>query len=241
MAENDLPDYTTLTVQLLSAYVANNSVESSDLAALIQSTRAALIGDIATPEPVPAVVEHAPAVSIRRSLASKEFLLSLIDGKPYKTLKRHLASHGLTPDQYRERYGLPKSYPLVAPAYADMRRAVAQRTGLGQRPAPTPTPVEAEPVKTPKAKAPRKAAAKTGVAAPLDVTPAVETAPAQSAAPAKTQKPKAPRKAKTVASPAAEATIVEAKAKTARKPKAQDTAEPKPVKPPRKTLGISAG
>ncbi|MFC3443373.1 MucR family transcriptional regulator [Sphingobium rhizovicinum] len=230
MAENDLPDYTTLTVQLLSAYVANNNVDSGDLASLIQSTRAALIGEVAAPEPTPAAVEHAPAVSIRRSLASKEFLLSLIDGKPYKTLKRHLASHGLTPEQYRERYGLPKSYPLVAPAYADIRRAVAQRTGLGQRPAPA----EVQPVKTPKAKPSRKAATKAAtkaiVAAPVEAAPTVATAPVESAAPAKTQKPKAPRKAKTVAAPATDTIIVEAKAKPVRKTKA-----------PRKTLGISAG
>ena len=65
-----------------------------------------------------------PAISVRKSLASADFILSLIDGKPYKTLKRHLAQHGLTPEQYRERYKLPKSYPMVAPAYSEARRAV---------------------------------------------------------------------------------------------------------------------
>ncbi|WP_150295078.1 MucR family transcriptional regulator [Sphingobium estronivorans] len=133
MADTEQTDTTTLAVQLLSAYVANNRVESSDLAALIQSTRAALVDEPAATEAAP--VEYVPAVSIRKSLASKDHLISLIDGKPYKTLKRHLAANGLTPEEYRARYGLPKAYPMVAPAYAEMRRDVAQRNGLGQRPA----------------------------------------------------------------------------------------------------------
>src|SRR3546814_16647843 len=68
-----------------------------------------------------------PAVSVRKSLASSEHILSLIDGKPYKTLKRHLAVNGLTPDEYRERYGLPKSYPLVAKSYSEARRRSEER------------------------------------------------------------------------------------------------------------------
>lgn len=77
---------------------------------------------------------HTPAVSVRKSLSSPEYLVSLIDGKRYKTLKRHLASHGLTPDTYRERYGLPASYPMVAPEFAAKRREIAGRIGLGRRP-----------------------------------------------------------------------------------------------------------
>lgn len=131
MADTPQPDYTSLTVQLLSAYVTNNIVPSDQLSALIQSTRAALIAETA---PAPAeTVEHVPAVSIRKSTASHDHILSLIDGRPYKTLKRHLAAHGLTPDSYRERYGLPDSYPMVARAYSEQRRAVAQKLGLGQR------------------------------------------------------------------------------------------------------------
>ena len=78
---------------------------------------------------------YTPAVTVRKSLASRDKIISLIDGKPYSTLKRHLGSHGLTPAQYRERYGLKADYPIVAPAYAEKRRALAKKIGLGARPA----------------------------------------------------------------------------------------------------------
>ncbi|MFY9351992.1 MucR family transcriptional regulator [Sphingobium sp.] len=132
MADNETADVTTLTVQLLSAFVSNNTVSSESLADLIKSTRAALTDDISAPAP-PAEPEHVPAVSIRKSLASDQHIISLIDGKPYKTLKRHLSSHGLSEKEYRERYGLPASYPMVAPAYSAARRAVAERLGLGRK------------------------------------------------------------------------------------------------------------
>jgi len=129
------PDVAALTVQLLSAYLSNNSVPSGGLADLIRSTRDALTGEGAAAVAEPEV--HTPAVSVRKSLASPEHIISLIDGKPYKTLKRHLSSHGLTPADYRSRYGLPADYPMVAVAYSDHRRTVAQRTGLGsKRPKP---------------------------------------------------------------------------------------------------------
>lgn len=132
MADNENTDVTALTVQLLSAFVSNNTVSSESLADLIKSTRAALTDDISPPAP-PAEPEHVPAVSIRKSLASNQHIISLIDGKPYKTLKRHLSSHGLSEKEYRERYGLPASYPMVAPAYSAARRAVAERLGLGRK------------------------------------------------------------------------------------------------------------
>jgi predicted transcriptional regulator len=78
--------------------------------------------------------EFVAAVTVRRSLASKDYLLSLIDGKPYKTLKRHLSGHGLTPAEYRERYGLKSDYPMVAQNYAEMRRGLAKKIGLGRKP-----------------------------------------------------------------------------------------------------------
>jgi len=77
--------------------------------------------------------EFIPAVSVRRSLASKDHIISMIDGKPYRTLRRHLSTHGLTPEEYRERYGLKADYPMVAPAYAEMRRAMAKKIGLGRK------------------------------------------------------------------------------------------------------------
>lgn len=125
-------DVAALTVQLLSAYLANNTVPSDDLAALIRSTRAALTETEAEPVEDEAPT-HTPAVSVRKSLASPDHIISLIDGKPYKVLKRHLATHGLTPTTYRERYNLPASYPMVAPSFAAHRRAIAEKIGLGRK------------------------------------------------------------------------------------------------------------
>ena len=132
MAEDETgADQVALTVQLLSAYLAKNAVAPEDLAGLIRSTRTALAADLAPPPAETAPPAHTPAVSVKKSLASPEHIISLIDGKPYKTLKRHLTSRGLTPEQYRERYSLPANYPMVAPSFAAMRRAVATRIGLG--------------------------------------------------------------------------------------------------------------
>ncbi len=77
--------------------------------------------------------EYVPAVSVRRSLASKDHILSMIDGKPYKALRRHLTTNGLTPDQYRERYGLRSDYPMVSENYSAARRDMALRIGLGSK------------------------------------------------------------------------------------------------------------
>lgn len=74
-----------------------------------------------------------PAVSVRKSLASRDHIISMIDGKPYKSLKRHLARHGLTPADYRRRYNLKPDYPMVAPAYSEARREMARKIGLGQK------------------------------------------------------------------------------------------------------------
>jgi predicted transcriptional regulator len=129
---------TELTVDLLAAFVSNNTVGAKDLPELIASTYAALAaleggaGETAEPEPA-AEPEYPPAVSVRKSLGKREHILSMIDGKPYKTLKRHLSRHGLTPAEYRARYNLPADYPMVAPAYSEARREVAKRLGLGRK------------------------------------------------------------------------------------------------------------
>jgi predicted transcriptional regulator len=81
-------------------------------------------------EPAPT---YEPAVTVRKSLSSPDHIISLIDGKPYKTLRRHLSGHGLTPEQYRERYNLKPDYPMVAPSYAEARRAMAKKIGLGSK------------------------------------------------------------------------------------------------------------
>ncbi|WP_336967411.1 MucR family transcriptional regulator [Sphingobium aromaticiconvertens] len=109
MSEAETFDLTTLTVELLSAYFANNVVASEDLAGLIQSTRSALAGTSAPDDEKPDAPVHKPAVSIKKSIASADHLINLIDGKPYKTLKRHLTSDGLTIAEYKERYKLDTS------------------------------------------------------------------------------------------------------------------------------------
>jgi predicted transcriptional regulator len=121
-----------LTADIVAGYAAHNSVSGSDLPKLIQNTYQALSSlgegslDAAAPN------EHLPAVSVRKSLADPNFLVSLIDGKPYTALKRHLTKHGLTPEEYRQRYGLKADYPMTAPAYSEKRRTLAKAIGLGR-------------------------------------------------------------------------------------------------------------
>ncbi len=131
------PDLTTLTATIVSAFASHNALRGKDLPKLIAKTHAALagLGSAQAGEPAAeAAEEFTPAVSARKSLGKREVILSMIDGKPYKTLKRHLSRHGLTPDDYRARYKLPADYPMVAPAYSEARRDVAKRLGLGRKP-----------------------------------------------------------------------------------------------------------
>ena len=97
-----------------------------------------------------AAEEHTPAVSVRKSLSSKDHIISLIDGKPYKSLRRHLGSHGLTPEDYRQRYGLKADYPMVAPAYAEQRREMAKKIGLGRKPRQAGTEADQAPASQPR-------------------------------------------------------------------------------------------
>lgn len=87
----------------------------------------------ADPEQSQVPEEHTPAVSARKSLASPDRIISMIDGKPHRTLKKHLATNGLTPAEYRERYGLKPDYPMVAPAYSASRSEMAKRIGFGRK------------------------------------------------------------------------------------------------------------
>jgi predicted transcriptional regulator len=81
-----------------------------------------------------AVAQYTPAVTARKSLASRDHIISMIDGKPYKTLRRHLTTNGLTPEEYRARYNLKADYPMVAEAYSEARRTMAKSIGLGRKP-----------------------------------------------------------------------------------------------------------
>ena len=136
MTDSTTQDLASLTVDLLSAYVANNMVRADDLAGLIRSTHKALasIGEAAAVAAIAPAPDYVPAVTARKSLASPAHIISMIDGKPYKTLKRHLSGHGLTPAEYRQRYNLPVTYPMVAPDYSEARRVVAHALGLGRKP-----------------------------------------------------------------------------------------------------------
>jgi predicted transcriptional regulator len=98
--------------------------------------------------------DQPPLTTAQKSLASSEYIVSFIDGKPYKMLRRHLTKHSLTPDEYRARYGLDADYPMVAEAYSMARRAVAKKIGLGRKPVPRRTRGPAVPA-APAAKAPR--------------------------------------------------------------------------------------
>ncbi len=133
MAENSGDgSYIELTAQIVSAYVGNNSVPSAEIASLIGQVHAALkrvSGGQATTLAEPAK----PAVSVKRSI-NPDFLVCLEDGKKFKSLKRHLRTqYNMTPEQYREKWGLPADYPMVAPNYAVARSQLAKQMGLGQQ------------------------------------------------------------------------------------------------------------
>src|ERR1700731_3776051 len=124
--------YIELTADIVSAYVRNNSVQSADIANLIGQVYSALKrvsgGQAAAPaEPLK------PAVPIKRSV-TPEYIVCLEDGQKFKSLKRHLRTrYGVTPEQYREKWGLPPDYPMVAPKYAEARSQLAKQMGLGQQ------------------------------------------------------------------------------------------------------------
>jgi len=121
----------TLTADIVAAHVSNNSVSVSDLPTLIQNVHGALTGlgrAVAEPE-----VKQEPAVSIRASV-KPDYIVCLEDGKKLKMLKRHLMTHyQMTPEQYRAKWNLPADYPMVAPNYAEQRRSLAKKIGLGTK------------------------------------------------------------------------------------------------------------
>ena len=125
-------DLIDLTADIVSAYVSNNSVSANDLPRLIADVHQALTrthGGTAEPEPEPLK----PAVNPKKSVFP-DFIVCLEDGKKFKSLKRHLRTHyDLSPEEYREKWGLPNDYPMVAPNYAAARSQLAKKMGLGQQ------------------------------------------------------------------------------------------------------------
>jgi predicted transcriptional regulator len=154
-SEDQKPSVLDLTAEIVSSFVSNNHVNVAGLEALIGSVHGALLrsmeGEPATAEPEP----QKPAVAIKKSV-TPDYIICLEDGRQFKSLKRHLsAKFGMTPDEYRAKWGLPKDYPMVAPAYSQSRSDLAVKLGLGRKPAAEPA---AKPAKA-KRPARKKAAA----------------------------------------------------------------------------------
>ncbi len=126
------PELVELTTKIVSAYVSNNAVVATDLPHLISETHAALIratGSIVQPERE----EQKPKVPVKKSVLP-DYIICLEDGKKFKSLKRHLRKHyNLSPEEYREKWGLSHDYPMVAPNYARARSDLAKKMGLGTR------------------------------------------------------------------------------------------------------------
>ena len=125
-------NYIELAADIVSAYVSNNSVPSGDLPTLISEVHSALLkvggGTIEIPAEAPK-----PAVPVKKSV-TPDYIICLEDGKKFKSLKRHLRTqYNMTPEQYREKWGLPVDYPMVAPNYAKARSELAKEMGLGQQ------------------------------------------------------------------------------------------------------------
>ncbi|MGX8014315.1 MucR family transcriptional regulator (plasmid) [Mesorhizobium sp. ORM8.1] len=142
-ADHNLDSLIELTADVVSAYVSNNPVPVADLPALIDQVHSALKGttggvSVAEPEALK------PAVPIKKSVMA-DYIICLEDGKKFKSLKRHLSTrYGLTPDEYRAKWGLATDYPMVAPNYAAARSALAKTMGLGRKPKEPETPAPAK-------------------------------------------------------------------------------------------------
>jgi predicted transcriptional regulator len=151
------PNYLELVAELVSAYISHNALPAAELPSLIDAVHTALrqtsSGKNEQAEPAPR-----PPVPIRKSI-TPDHLISLEDGKPYRSLTRHLAKRGLTPDAYRAKWGLPPSYPMVAPNYAQRRSELAQALGLGQRRRRAEPPSTPEGARPPSGRRGRKKAA----------------------------------------------------------------------------------
>jgi len=165
MSEETNLNAVELATELTIAWLGNqnNRVLADDVPAFLRTMHATITELSGAPAATPAAEdetapaeEFTPAVTVRKSLASKDHIISLIDGKPYKTLRRHLATHGLTPEEYRKRYGLKSDYPMVSENYSAARRAMAHKIGLGQkgRAAKASTTAAATPARKPRAKSP---------------------------------------------------------------------------------------
>ena len=128
----DSTNYIALTAEIVSAYVSNNTVASSDIPALISQIHGALLR-VSAGGALPSSELLKPAVPVKKSI-NPDFIVCLEDGKKFKSLKRHLRTqYGMSPEQYRDKWSLPADYPMVAPNYAAARSQLAKQMGLGQQ------------------------------------------------------------------------------------------------------------
>ncbi|MBX3569369.1 MAG: MucR family transcriptional regulator [Rhizobiaceae bacterium] len=146
-----------LTAAIVSAYVSKNSVPMANLAELLANVHASL--DKLGAKSAPPAAAPVPAVPVKKSI-TPDYLISLEDGRKFKSLKRHLATHhGMTPDQYRQKWSLPSDYPMVAPNYAATRSALARSMGLGRKAeaeqAAEPEPAVEMPARKPRGRKPK--------------------------------------------------------------------------------------
>ena len=146
LIEREAPDLTELTTTLVAAHVSNNHIQPSEIGTLIAAMHAALTGLGNDAAPAAPTTEKLTPAQIRKSV-TPDAIISFIDGKSYKTLKRHLTGNGMTMEQYRERFGLPRDYPSTAANYSAQRSALAKNFGLGQQ-REKAAPMAAEPEET---------------------------------------------------------------------------------------------
>jgi predicted transcriptional regulator len=133
MADSAGKSFIDLTAEIVSAYLSHNSTPASEVPALISQVHAALLRVSTGRSETPQEPAKKPAVSVKKSM-TPDYLVCLEDGKHFKSLKRHLRTqYGMTPEQYRDKWGLPADYPMVAPNYAVARSALAKKMGLGQQ------------------------------------------------------------------------------------------------------------
>jgi predicted transcriptional regulator len=148
MTETTQDSVLSLTADIVSAYVSRNPLPQATLPELIGQIHQSL-KVLATGEKIEPTVQLVPTVPIKKSV-TPDYIISLEDGRKFKSMKRYLGLRGMTPAEYREKWGLPASYPIVAPNYAAQRSELAKKLGLGRKAAPEPVKVK------------RKAASKAG-------------------------------------------------------------------------------
>jgi predicted transcriptional regulator len=129
-----MADNNKIAADLVSAYVSNNTVPIAEFSALLKSTLSLLNGDAAAgvEAVAPPVEKPIAKVSVKKSV-TPDYLICLDDGKQFKSLKRHLAQLGMTPDEYRAKWNLPADYPMVAPNYSASRSAISKAAGFGKK------------------------------------------------------------------------------------------------------------